>query len=174
MEQHFVTLLMGSNLGDRRQLLAEASMQIAKRVGAIVKMSGLYESQAWGNFEEEEVPAFLNQALVLATTLKAHEILDLIQRIESALGRQRPSTTSCNSQSQGYHSRPIDIDIIYYDNTIINTPELTIPHPRMHLRQFVLMPLCEVIPDYMHPILHHSTKQLLAQCKDTCGCYSWG
>lgn len=100
---------------------------------------------------------FLNQALVVETALTAHEVLKEALSIEADLGRVR------KEGSWVYSSRPMDIDLIFYNDEVIETPELTIPHPRMHLRKFVLAPLTEVMPDYRHPLLGKSVKELLTQ-----------
>lgn len=164
---HRLALLIGGNQGDRHLLIQQATEQIRQRIGSVVSSSRIVETEPWGTFEEEngerKVANFLNQALLVATPLSAHETLREALDIEKDLGRQRPQASSCGA-AQGprtYHSRPIDIDLIFFDHDIIDTPDLVIPHPRMHLRRFVLEPLAEIMPDYLHPVLKKTVTQLL-------------
>ena len=137
-----VTLLIGGNQGNRAELLQQACNMIGQEIGDIVQLSSIYESKAWG-FETEQ--NFLNQAVVVETRLDAHEVLSKALSIEAELGRVRTGN--------GYASRTMDIDILFVDDNCIDTPELTVPHPRIHQRNFVLVPLCEIMPDFVHPIL---------------------
>ena len=160
-----VTLLIGGNIGDRHALIEQATEQIRQRIGSVVALSRVYETEPWGEFEvergERRVENFLNRALLVETPLTAHEVLREALAIEAALGRQRGLNGLEDAKERLYHSRPMDIDLIFYGDEVIDTPELQIPHPRMHLRRFVLEPLCEIIPDYCHPLLHKTVREML-------------
>ena len=156
-----VALLIGGNQGDRRRLIEQATVLIQERIGTVAALSSFYETEPWGDFETEggrrKPENFLNQALLVETSLNAHEILCEALYIEAALGRVRPTTV----HPRKYHSRPMDIDLIFFNDEVIDTPDLTIPHPRMHLRRFVLEPLAEIMPDYRHPLLKKTVKEML-------------
>jgi len=150
-----VYLLIGGNMGERMANLAAARNRINIDCGRITASSSIYETEAWGYKEQ---PAFLNQALAIETSLEAEKLMEEILKIEMALGRKREIPLG---------PRIIDIDIIYYNDEIINTSSLTIPHPSMAQRKFVLMPLTEISPDYMHPILLKTNEVLLKECGDS-------
>lgn len=150
-----LVLIIGGNLGDRLHNLNEAKNLISKFIGKIDSFSNIYETRAWG-FDSENF--FLNQVLVLFTSLNPVEILENIHYIENKLGRIR--------SDKGYISRTIDVDILFYNNEIINTKELVIPHPHIQKRKFVLAPLCEVLPLYTHPQNGKNMNQLLMDCED--------
>lgn len=150
-------ILLGSNLGDREAILESAVDMIEERCGSVVLMSSLYESEPWG-FETENL--FLNQAIGVETSLEPHDLLSELLQIEAELGRVR------QENHQGYESRPIDLDVIYYDDMVIADEELIVPHPSMHKRRFVLEPLCEIAPDFIHPLFRESNRELLARCED--------
>jgi 2-amino-4-hydroxy-6-hydroxymethyldihydropteridine diphosphokinase len=152
-----VFLLLGSNMDDRPATLHKARTLLSAQVGDIIAQSGYYESEPWG-FEANTW--FINQALHIETSLAPLPLLHAIQRIERQLGRIRATPPGI------YASRPIDIDILFYGNDIINMPELIIPHPLLQQRRFALLPLCEIAPDYIHPLLHKTTAALLQQCDD--------
>lgn len=168
-----VALLLGGNQGDRRALLRQATVLIRDRIGTVVSFSSVYETEPWGEFEMEHgeriTQNFLNQALLVETDLPAHKVLEEALVIEAVLGRLRPVTPQAaihgiaELPQRIYHSRPIDIDIIFFNNEIIDTPDLVVPHPRMHLRRFVLEPLAEIMPNYRHPVLGETVKELLAR-----------
>ena len=149
-----VYLLLGGNLGDRKMLIANAEDELRKQIGDIVLKSSLYETKAWGR---EQQPNFLNKALAINTKLNAFEILKIIQNIEIKLGRKRV---------EHWGSRTMDIDILFYENEIIDTEDLKIPHPLINMRKFVLSPLLEIIPDFIHPGLKKSIKELYLICED--------
>ncbi|NQW77938.1 MAG: 2-amino-4-hydroxy-6-hydroxymethyldihydropteridine diphosphokinase [Chitinophagaceae bacterium] len=150
-----VYLLIGGNMGDRMANLAAARDSINIECGRIISASSIYETEAWGYKEQN---AFLNQALVIQTSLQANALMDAILKIEIALGRKREIPLG---------PRIIDIDIIYYNDEIINSSTLTIPHPSMAQRKFVLMPLTEIAPNYRHPILLKTNEVLLKECGDS-------
>ena len=153
----FSFILLGSNMGDREVVLDNAIKEIEKRCGRIVNKSSLYESEPWG-FDTDLY--FLNQAIAVETELEPHDLLKELLTIEAELGRRR------NENHIGYESRPIDLDIIYIDDMINEDEDLILPHPRMHLRRFVLAPLSEISPDFVHPILRESNSTLLDRCED--------
>jgi 2-amino-4-hydroxy-6-hydroxymethyldihydropteridine diphosphokinase len=147
---HQATLLIGGNLGDRLENISQTIAHIEKRIGKIERRSSIYESEAWG-FETEH--RFLNVALVVETALQPESLLQKAQEIENLMGRVRNGT--------GYASRTMDIDILFFDEAVIDTPTLTIPHPRLHQRRFALLPLHEIMPDKVHPVLHKNIGELL-------------
>ncbi|MBQ9418275.1 MAG: 2-amino-4-hydroxy-6-hydroxymethyldihydropteridine diphosphokinase [Bacteroidales bacterium] len=152
--RHTAVLLLGGNEGDRYARLAQARELIGQRIGEVEAASAVRETEPWGDFGATQPQAFLNQALVVATDLEAHEVLREALAIEAELGRRR-------STANHYSSRPMDIDIIFFDNAVIDQPSLQIPHPRMHLRRFVLEPLAELMPSFCHPTLGRTMAALL-------------
>ena len=150
-----VYLLIGGNMGERMANLAAARARINIDCGRITASSSIYETEAWGYKEQ---PAFLNQALAIETTLEAEKLMEEILKIEMALGRKREIPLG---------PRIIDIDIIYFNDQIIDSNKLTIPHPSMAERKFVLTPLTEIAPSYMHPILLKTNEVLLKECGDS-------
>jgi 2-amino-4-hydroxy-6-hydroxymethyldihydropteridine diphosphokinase len=150
-----VFLCLGSNLGDRAENLKQAELRIAEYIGSIVSVSSVYETEPWG-FESENM--FLNKVLCLETDLSPSGLLGRILMIESQLGRVR-----CETQ---YKSRNIDIDILLYNNDIVKEQALEIPHPRMHERRFALVPIVEIAPDLIHPVLKKTMRKLLKSCSD--------
>lgn len=155
MESCYV--LFGSNMGDKENLFAEACLLINNRCGAITAVSSSYESEPWG-FEASEW--FLNRLIVVDTDLNPEAMLRELLAIEAELGRVR------HPEKEGYTSRTADLDILYYGQRVIVTPTLTVPHPRLHLRRFALMPLCEVVPELMHPVFQVTQRELLHRCTD--------
>ena len=152
-------VLFGSNMGNKEAIFAQACQLINNRCGQVVKVSSAYESEPWG-FEAEEW--FLNQVVVVETELSPMDLLQQLLDIERELGRGR------HPEIQGYSSRSADLDLLYYGSRVIQTEELTVPHPRLHLRRFALVPLCEVAPDFKHPVFKLTQKELLGQCTDDC------
>ncbi|MBR3857820.1 MAG: 2-amino-4-hydroxy-6-hydroxymethyldihydropteridine diphosphokinase [Bacteroidaceae bacterium] len=130
-------LSLGSNLGDREDMLRRAIALIEERVGAVQRVSSFIETEPWG-FESEH--PFLNAAVMVRTTLSPVECLDATQQIERELGRKKKSKGGI------YHDRPIDIDLLLYGDLKLSTPRLTIPHPHMYERDFVMIPLREILP----------------------------
>ena len=157
-----VTLLIGGNEGDRELLIDRATELIRERVGSVVALSGVYETEPWGDFEVEcgkgRVERFLNRGMMVETTLSPWQVLRTALDIEKDLGRVRSRLSSGL-----YRSRPMDVDLIFYDDFVVDTPELTLPHPRMHLRRFVLEPLNEIMPGYRHPLLGKTVNELLSE-----------
>ena len=147
-------LLLGSNLGDREVNLNQAIKLLEERVGLISKTSSLYETAAWGKNDQ---PDFLNQAVCIITDDEPENILYKALQIEAELGRER---------IERWGSRIIDIDLLFMDEQIINTQRLTLPHPQIQNRRFVLVPLNEIAPEFIHPVLNKSIKELLVECPD--------
>jgi 2-amino-4-hydroxy-6-hydroxymethyldihydropteridine diphosphokinase len=146
--------LLGSNLGDRLEILNRAIDLLREEIGELRKISSVYETAAWGKTDQD---AFLNQVLELETEFLPDRILHATQEIEKKLGRVR---------QEKWGPRIIDIDILFHANHIQENPELTIPHPQLHLRRFTLLPLAEILPDLQHPTLHKSIAELLEECPD--------
>lgn len=151
-----IVLLFGSNLGDRRKHLLDAINEINNRVGEPKALSSIYKTSPWGFSAESD---FLNAVLVAETKLHPNELIHQILSIEKKLGRERKNQNV-------YESRPIDIDILFYGDRVINEPGLVIPHPRLHERRFTLVPLNEVRPGLVHPVLGKPVSQLLEECED--------
>ncbi len=149
-------LITGGNVGDRRANLAAAAEMIASRVGCIEARSSLRESEPWGVMEEG-AGAFLNQVLVVETALGPQELLDAVLGIEAELGRRRVEG------GHRYTSRTMDIDILFYDDRVIGTDRLTVPHPLIAERKFVLAPLCEVLPGLVHPVNGKTAGEMLEE-----------
>ena len=133
--EHKLYISLGSNQGNRKALIDEALRLIGLSVGRVERVSSMYETEPWGF---NSVHKFLNAAALVLTTLSPMECLTEAQRIERKLGRRK------KSKDGKYHDRPIDIDLLLYDDWEINTPELTIPHPLMEQRDFVKLPLAEI------------------------------
>ena len=150
-----VYLCLGGNIGDTRNYLQNAVAMIGRRIGRIVSQSAVYQSEPWG-FNAEQM--FLNQVVVAETELEPHAVLELCLQIEAELGRTR--------SGNGYEPRTIDIDIVFFGQQIVNQPDLQVPHPLMHRRNFVLRPLCDVAADFVHPVFGLTVKQLAAICDD--------
>jgi 2-amino-4-hydroxy-6-hydroxymethyldihydropteridine diphosphokinase len=138
---HQVFLGLGSNLGNREEHIRNAITLIGERVGQVVRQSSLIETEPWGF---ESAHRFLNGVICCETTLTPHEVLKATQQIERDMGKQRKHATQ-RSKSAIYHDRPIDIDILLYDDLTIDEPHLKIPHPLMHERDFVMIPLKEIM-----------------------------
>ena len=162
-------LLIGGNQGNRQQIINNATNLIQQRIGFVAVSSHIYETEPWGDFQDPNTQPFLNIALLVHTNLTPLQALSSALLIEKELGRQRIGLPS-SSNRRTYSSRPIDIDLIFFGNLVINTPTLTLPHPRMHLRRFVLKPLCDIAPDYIHPLFNKTLNTLLSECTDPCSC----
>ncbi|MDR3696217.1 2-amino-4-hydroxy-6-hydroxymethyldihydropteridine diphosphokinase [Mucilaginibacter sp.] len=138
---HEVFLLLGSNLGDRELFLKQAIDQTETEIGIVLQKSSVYETQSWG---KTDAPDYLNQVIFLKTALSPLKVLEKALYIENKLGRHR---------DEKWGSRIIDIDVLFYDQQIINEPGLIIPHPELQKRRFTLEPLAEIAPDWVHPVL---------------------
>ncbi len=151
---HLVYLSLGTNLGNKEENLRTAMTLIEEQVGTITSQSALYASAPWG-FDSENT--FLNNAISVETSLTPEELLSTTQRIEHTLGRTHKSVDG------QYSDRLIDIDILLYDDVVMHTPSLTLPHPLMHRRLFVLEPLSEIAPTMIHPLLQ---KEIATLCNE--------
>ena len=149
-----VFLLIGGNMGNRLQNLHQAITLLSASCGPVIQQSAVYETAAWGKTDQA---AFLNQALLLNTELSAQELITTVLSVEEQMGRHR---------TEKFGPRVIDIDIMFYNEEIINEPHLTVPHPQMQNRRFALIPLNELAPLFVHPVLKKTIKQLLIECND--------
>jgi len=149
-----VYLGIGGNMGDRLAHLSTCRNWIAKEIGAITTQSCIYETKAWGNTNQAN---FYNQVIAIDTVLEAGKLMHHCLQIEIKMGRVRKDK---------WGERIIDIDILLYGNQIINLANLQIPHPYLHLRKFVLVPLAEIAPNLLHPELHQNMVELLEACAD--------
>lgn len=151
---HKVFFSIGGNIGGRHANLAKAITEIGKRIGNILSVSAIYETKAWGI---ENQPDFLNQVVFVKTNLSPLETLETVLTIELEMGRIR---------TQKWYTRIIDIDLLFFDDQIITSPRLTLPHPFLAKRNFVLAPLVEIAPDFIHPVFQKSIKVLYKDSKD--------
>ena len=155
MQKNVFFLLLGTNLGHRIALLREAVQQIERQIAPVLRQSAIYETAPWGVTNQ---PTFLNQVLQLESILHPIDILQRALKIEKELGRER---------HERWGARLIDIDLLYYGDVILKMTDLTVPHPRLHERRFTLVPLAEIAPDFVHPILKKNNQELLAICTDS-------
>ena len=151
---HILYLATGTNLGDRQANLQQANALILHNIGRINRQSSFYETEAWGKTDQ---PDFLNQVLEVHTELSPQKVLDQINQIETELGRVR---------QEKWEPRLIDIDILFYDDLVLQTDSLTIPHPSLQSRNFVLIPMLEIAGDWIHPTLNLTIEELYLQSKD--------
>lgn len=154
MKSQKVILLAGGNHAQTFDLLNKAIDMINDEVGTIVTTSSYYKTAAWGPIPQ---PDFINIAIIIRSFLPPLVLLNKVLSIEARLGRKRLVK---------YGPRTIDIDVLFYGNTVIKSESLIIPHPEIANRRFVLLPCCELIPNFIHPMLHSSIKQLLVKCQD--------
>ncbi len=147
-------LLLGGNLGDRKENLKKAGERIGEKCGILIRSSSLYETAAWGKTDQ---PVFLNQAIEIKTELDAKQLMKKILEIEKEMGRER---------KEKYGPRVIDIDVLLYNDEQYNDSFLKIPHPEMQNRRFVLTPLAEIASGFQHPVFKKSISQLLKECPD--------
>jgi len=146
---------IGSNIGDRTLNIEMALAKINDSVGQILAQSSIYETESWG-FKSDN--PFLNLVVLIDTALNPIDLLDALKRIEKLLGRQRRSIV--------YQNRPIDLDILFFNESVVNNPNLTIPHPYIQERMFVLKPLADIAPDLVHPVLKKSIRIMAENCMD--------
>ncbi|MDD4922380.1 MAG: 2-amino-4-hydroxy-6-hydroxymethyldihydropteridine diphosphokinase [Bacteroidales bacterium] len=144
---------LGSNLGQKEDFLRLAISEMEKQIGHIMARSAFFESAPWGFYSPH---SFINACVAVETTLNPHECISATKDIERRLGRTEKT-------SEGYRDRVIDIDILFYDQLVIEEENLTIPHPLLHQRLFVLNPLSEIAPNFIHPLLHKSIEILLKE-----------
>ncbi len=148
-------LLLGSNLGNSKTQLSKAIAQIEKQIGKITRRSGLYSTAAWGNTKQ---PDFFNQVIIAETSLTVQQTMEAILNIEKKMGRLRTVKNA---------PRIIDIDILFFNKEIIHQKDLSVPHPQIPNRRFVLVPLNELSPNLVHPVFKSTVHQLLIHCPDT-------
>ncbi len=149
-------LCLGGNMGDRLANLTRTKELIKEERLNILAQSNIYETQAWGT---ENSPDYYNQCIKIATELDAETLMKLLLTIEQKLGRIRNENKN--------EARTVDVDMLLFNGDVINSDLLIVPHPRLHLRQFVLKPLNEIASGILHPVLHKSIHRLLMDCKDT-------
>ncbi|WP_295937721.1 2-amino-4-hydroxy-6-hydroxymethyldihydropteridine diphosphokinase [uncultured Alistipes sp.] len=159
-----VVLLTGGNSGDVKRTLQAAQQLINARVGAVLRCSHRYETKSWG-FDSEQ--HFSNQALEVSTDLLPLEVLDAVQAIEQELGRNR-AAEAVEKARMGvrYASRPIDIDILFYNDEVIDSERLTVPHPLLAEREFALTPLCEIMRTRRHPVTGQTMDEMLEELRN--------
>lgn len=143
---------LGSNLGDRRAFIERAVSLVGRRIGKVVSVSSFYESKPWGFVSDND---FTNAVMSVETLLQPLDVLERIKCIEGELGRVK-------NLSEGYEDRPIDIDILLYGDDVICLPTLVVPHPLMLRRRFVMEPLAEIAPEYVHPLEKRTVESLLS------------
>lgn len=152
---------LGSNLGQRHEFIKEANRLIGEDIGAVYAKSRIYETEAWGM----DGDAFLNQVVVASTELSSAQVLAKLLSIERRLGRKR--------SGEGFSSRTIDLDILFFGDEIVDHDDLKIPHPAIAARRFVLIPLAEVEPSYLHPQFQKTVATLLKECTDQLEVKPW-
>lgn len=151
---NIVYLGLGSNLGDKKSCLNRAIMNINERIGRVISRSSFYDTTPWG-FQSNN--RFLNAVVKIETKLTPEELLTITQQIEKESGRQKKSVSGI------YSDRNIDIDILFYNTLILKNEHLEIPHALIQERDFVLLPMVEIAPDFIHPVLHLTMRDLLQQ-----------
>jgi 2-amino-4-hydroxy-6-hydroxymethyldihydropteridine diphosphokinase len=147
-------LASGTNLGDKAANLQQATQFLSEQAGALLAVSSIYQTEAWGIHDQ---PAFYNQALIIDTILAPRDLLECLLSIERQMGRERRIK---------WGERLIDLDILFYEDLVLQTPDLQIPHPFLQARNFVLQPLLEIAPDFVHPVLQKDIRTLAEECPD--------
>lgn len=150
-----VFLLTGTNLGNRLGNLKNAADDIRKNAGEIIQSSAVYKTAAWGNTNQAD---FYNQVLKITTSFSPEQLLEILLSIERNMGRER---------TEKWGARVIDIDILFYGNQVYQSPSLTIPHSQINLRRFTLVPMAEIAPQFIHPVLNQTMDELLQNCPDS-------
>ena len=159
-----VYLSLGTNLVNRKRNIREVIEKIGEQIGVVERQSALYETKPWG-FDADGV--FSNQALEVSTDLLPLEVLDAVQAIERELGRNRAAEAVEKARTGvNYTSRPIDIDILFYDDEVIDSERLTVPHPLMGEREFALVPLCEIMRQRRHPVTGRTVGEMLEELRN--------
>lgn len=154
MKNNKVFIAIGSNLGDRAENLKKAIREIELKLGAMIKQSSVYETKPWGKTNQ---PDFFNQVVLVHSNKSPEECLRILSNIEKQMGRKR---------EEKWGTRIIDLDLLYVNGSIIQTEKLLLPHPGIAQRRFVLVPLVEIAPDFLHPLLQKNQWQLLNECPD--------
>ena len=154
-------VLLGSNEGERATYLEKARLRISQLAGKLFAASSIYETAAWG---KEDQASFLNQVVGIETSLSPRLLLETLLAIEDSLGRTR---------TKKWAARTIDLDILFYGDQVVEEPGLVIPHPAIEQRRFTLVPLAEVAPVFIHPVLKKSMKELLVECNDPLEVVEW-
>ncbi len=149
-----LVLHLGSNIGDRQAQLVDAMGRIEAGIGKITAKSSVYETEAWGKKDQDD---FLNQALLVSTELDAESALAICKSIEKEMGSIKTET---------WGPRSIDIDVLFFNESIINKENIVIPHPMIEKRNFVLIPLMEILGDFIHPVLQKSIEELYEESND--------
>jgi len=151
-------LCLGGNIGNRAFTLKQAVEKINHEIGKIISQSSYYETEAWGVENQDN---YLNQCICIETLLTSSQVLKKSLEIELSLGRLR-------NHKETFEPRTLDIDLLFYNSDIIEKKEITIPHPRLQLRKFVLIPLNEIASTFLHPVLNKTIQTLLLECDDSC------
>lgn len=146
-------LLLGSNVGDRYASITKADAALSEKL-TVIDRSPIYETAAWGDRRQR---AYLNQAIAVRTDMAPEDLHRFTRSVETAMGR---------TEKGNYQPRTIDIDLLFYGDRTVRTETLEIPHPRIQLRRFVLIPLCEIAPDLVHPVLGQTISEMLESCRD--------
>ncbi len=149
-----VYLSLGGNLGNTQEIFETCYPLIENKVGAILQKSSLYQTAAWGLKDQAD---FVNQVILVETSLAPNELLAEIQSIEKVLGRER---------TIAWGPRTLDLDILFMENQVVQTDQLQIPHPHIQDRKFILIPMHEIAAEFLHPVLNKSISQLLLETKD--------
>jgi deoxyguanosine kinase len=155
-----IYLSLGSNLGNRVKHLEDAYGHLLEQVGAPGRMSRIYESEPWGFSSDHR---FCNCCISVFTTLEPLQVLETVLRIEKEMGRQRNTP---GIRREGYADRTIDIDLLLFGNLQVHHPRLVLPHPALADRRFVLLPLYDIAPQIVHPVLGMTVEQMLQLCTD--------
>jgi len=155
MDGHLACFSLGSNMGERKMNLERTARLLSARIGRLESLSGMFESPPWGYASDS---AYINCCLAIRTSMDPLDLMDIALEIEREMGRTR--------EGSGYSDRIIDVDLLLYGDLVVDHPRLIIPHPRMGLRRFVLVPLAEILPDLRHPVTGQNISEMLESCPD--------